>query len=89
MLRVDQIDLIQLHNLTDPAEWQTATGPGGASLRIANSAAQVSNPIVITRNKWDANEMELSVGDAVVLGLKGYRLLPHYPLRTESSAKAL
>jgi sulfate transport system ATP-binding protein len=46
-------------------------------------------PIVITRNKWDANEMELSVGDTVVLGLKGYRLLPHYPLRTESSAKAL
>jgi hypothetical protein len=46
-------------------------------------------PIVITRNKWDANEMELSAGDTVVLGLKGYRLLPHYPLRTESSAKAL
>jgi hypothetical protein len=37
-------------------------------------------PIVITRNKWDANEMELAVGDAVVIGLKGYRLLPHYPL---------
>jgi len=46
-------------------------------------------PLVITRNKWDANEMELSAGDAVVLGLKGYRLLPHYPLRTEASAKAL
>jgi aryl-alcohol dehydrogenase-like predicted oxidoreductase len=29
-LRVDQIDLIQLHNLVDPAEWQTAMGPGGA-----------------------------------------------------------
>lgn len=46
-------------------------------------------PIVVTRNKWDANEMELSAGDAVVIGLKGYRLLPHYPLRTESAAKAL
>ena len=46
-------------------------------------------PIVITRNKWDANEMELGVGDAVVIGLKGYRLLPHYPLRSESGAKAL
>jgi sulfate transport system ATP-binding protein len=44
-------------------------------------------PIVITRNKWDANEMELSVGDTVVIGLKGYRLLPHYPLRSESGAK--
>lgn len=29
-LRVDQLDLIQLHNLVDPAEWETAMGPGGA-----------------------------------------------------------
>jgi aryl-alcohol dehydrogenase-like predicted oxidoreductase len=29
-LRVDQVDLIQLHNLVDPAEWETAMGPGGA-----------------------------------------------------------
>ena len=29
-LRVDHVDLIQLHNLTDPAEWQTAMSPGGA-----------------------------------------------------------
>lgn len=29
-LRVDQIDLIQLHNLVDDAEWETAMGPGGA-----------------------------------------------------------
>ena len=29
-LRVDQLDLIQLHNLTDPIEWQTAMSPGGA-----------------------------------------------------------
>ncbi len=46
-------------------------------------------PIVITRNKWEATEMELSVGDAVVVGLKGYRLLPHYPLGLETSAKAM
>jgi sulfate/thiosulfate transport system ATP-binding protein len=45
-------------------------------------------PIVVTRNKWDASEMELAVGDTVVIGLKGYRLLPHYPLRSESGAKA-
>jgi sulfate transport system ATP-binding protein len=45
-------------------------------------------PIVITRNKWDATDMELSPGDLVVVGLKGYRLLPHYPLRSESGAKA-
>jgi aryl-alcohol dehydrogenase-like predicted oxidoreductase len=29
-LRVDQVDLIQLHNLVDPSEWKTALGPGGA-----------------------------------------------------------
>ena len=29
-MRVDQIDLIQLHNLVDPDEWETAMGPGGA-----------------------------------------------------------
>lgn len=29
-LRVDSVDLIQLHNLVDPDDWQTALGPGGA-----------------------------------------------------------
>jgi len=29
-LRVDQIDLIQLHNLAQPDEWEVALGPGGA-----------------------------------------------------------
>lgn len=29
-LRVDRLDLIQLHNLVDERDWQTAMGPGGA-----------------------------------------------------------
>ncbi|EKD89000.1 MAG: hypothetical protein ACD_34C00240G0003 [uncultured bacterium] len=29
-LHVDYVDLIQLHNLIEPNEWQTAMGPGGA-----------------------------------------------------------
>jgi aryl-alcohol dehydrogenase-like predicted oxidoreductase len=29
-LRVERLDLIQLHNLVDPVEWETAMGPGGA-----------------------------------------------------------
>ena len=29
-LRVDSVDLIQMHNLTDPADWQRAMGSGGA-----------------------------------------------------------
>jgi aryl-alcohol dehydrogenase-like predicted oxidoreductase len=29
-LRVDSVDLLQLHNLADPQEWEVAMGPGGA-----------------------------------------------------------
>jgi len=29
-LHIDQVDLIQLHNLVDPQEWEMALGPGGA-----------------------------------------------------------
>ena len=29
-LQVDRVDLIQMHNLTIPEEWETALGPGGA-----------------------------------------------------------
>lgn len=29
-LRVDQVDLLQLHNLSDPEQWEVAMGPGGA-----------------------------------------------------------
>lgn len=29
-LQVDQLDLLQLHNLVDAQEWETALGPGGA-----------------------------------------------------------
>ena len=36
-LRVDYVDLIQLHNLVDPIEWDTAMGPDGA-LRAAMEA---------------------------------------------------
>lgn len=29
-LRTDSVDLVQLHNLVEPDEWETAHGPGGA-----------------------------------------------------------
>jgi aryl-alcohol dehydrogenase-like predicted oxidoreductase len=29
-LQVEYVDLLQLHNLVDPGEWETALGPGGA-----------------------------------------------------------
>ncbi len=38
-LNVDRVDLIQLHNLVEPTQWQTAMGPGGA-LEAAIEARQ-------------------------------------------------
>jgi aryl-alcohol dehydrogenase-like predicted oxidoreductase len=39
-LRVHQIDLIQLHNLVDEAEWQTAMGPRGALEALVEARQQ-------------------------------------------------
>jgi aryl-alcohol dehydrogenase-like predicted oxidoreductase len=39
-LRVDQVDLIQLHHLIDPAEWETALGPGGALEALVEARQQ-------------------------------------------------
>jgi aryl-alcohol dehydrogenase-like predicted oxidoreductase len=36
-LQVDQVDLIQLHNLVEPDEWDTAHGPGGAVAALARA----------------------------------------------------
>ena len=38
-LRVDQVDLLQLHNLVDPQEWEVAMGPSGA-LEAATEARE-------------------------------------------------
>ena len=39
-LRVDHVDLIQLHNLTDPDEWLTATSDGGALQAVIEAREQ-------------------------------------------------
>jgi len=36
-LDVDQVDLIQLHNLVEPEEWETAHSPGGAVEALARA----------------------------------------------------
>jgi aryl-alcohol dehydrogenase-like predicted oxidoreductase len=36
-LEVDQVDLIQLHNLVEPEEWETAHSPGGAVEALARA----------------------------------------------------
>jgi sulfate transport system ATP-binding protein len=68
---------------------EAARQPATGELALVDENAAEGFPLVITRNKWDASEMELSAGDAVMLGLKGYRLLPHYPLRSEAGAKVV
>jgi aryl-alcohol dehydrogenase-like predicted oxidoreductase len=39
-LQVDQVDLMQLHFLVDPQEWETALGPGGALEAIIEAKEQ-------------------------------------------------
>lgn len=39
-LRVDHVDLIQMHNLVEEAEWQTAFGPGGALEALVEARSQ-------------------------------------------------
>jgi aryl-alcohol dehydrogenase-like predicted oxidoreductase len=39
-LKVDQLDLIQMHNLVEENEWQTAFGPGGALEALVEARAQ-------------------------------------------------
>jgi aryl-alcohol dehydrogenase-like predicted oxidoreductase len=59
-LGVDRIDLIQLHNLVDPQEWETALGPGGAleALLEARDAGLVDF-IGVTGHGTRAAEMHL------------------------------
>lgn len=66
-----------------------AAEPEALQLTLLDDTLAEGFPIVITRNKWEAGEMELAPGDEVVVGLKGYRLLPHYPLRSDRGAQAL
>ncbi len=39
-LQVDQVDLIQLHNLVNPDDWDTAMGPGGALEAVVEAREQ-------------------------------------------------
>ncbi len=39
-LGVDRVDLIQLHNMVEPDEWEVAFGPGGAVEALADARAE-------------------------------------------------
>jgi ABC-type Fe3+/spermidine/putrescine transport system ATPase subunit len=69
-------------------------GPGTAGVSSpkisrADEAYPEGFPVTVTRTKWEASEMSLTPGDPVVVGLKDYRLLAHYPLGTEGGAKRM
>ena len=52
-LQVDQVDLIQLHHLVDPQEWEVALGPGGAlEAAIAAREEGLVRFIGITGHGW-------------------------------------
>ncbi len=64
-------------------------GEAGTSstLLLVDESFSDTVPVIATRSKWDASEMQLSPGDRVVVGLKDYRVMPHYPLASEAGAK--
>lgn len=66
---------------------ESTTLTRGVDITLVDETYAESFIITVTRTKWEASEMNLSVGDRVVVGLKDYRLLAHYPLSSESSAK--
>jgi aryl-alcohol dehydrogenase-like predicted oxidoreductase len=57
-LRVDSVDLIQMHNLIDPTEWEQALGPGGALEALIEAREQgLTRFIGVTGHGYTAPEM--------------------------------
>ncbi|HBY94441.1 MAG: aldo/keto reductase [Ardenticatenaceae bacterium] len=57
-LGVHQVDLLQLHNLVDPREWETALGPGGAlEAAIAAREEGLVRFIGVTGHGWTVARM--------------------------------
>src|SRR5256886_16380338 len=52
-LRVDHVDLIQMHSLAHPDDWDTAMGPGGALEALIEARAQgLARFIGVTGHGW-------------------------------------
>jgi predicted aldo/keto reductase-like oxidoreductase len=59
-LQVDSVDLIQMHNLTEPEEWQTAMGPGGALEALEEARDKgLTRYVGVTGHGLTAPEMHL------------------------------
>ena len=52
-LRVDSIDLLQLHSLAHPGDWEVAMGPGGALEAVVDARAEgLTRFIGVTGHGW-------------------------------------
>jgi aryl-alcohol dehydrogenase-like predicted oxidoreductase len=59
-LRVDSVDLIQMHNLTDPDEWEQAMSPGGALEALVEAREQgLVRLIGVTGHGYTVADMHL------------------------------
>jgi aryl-alcohol dehydrogenase-like predicted oxidoreductase len=59
-LQVESVDLIQMHNLTDPDDWQTAMGPSGALKALVEAKESgLTRFIGVTGHGLTAPEMHL------------------------------
>ena len=57
-LRTDKIDLVQLHNLTNPKEWEQAMGPDGALEALMEAKKDgIIKFIGVTGHGWTAAAM--------------------------------
>ena len=59
-LRVDSVDLIQLHSLAHPGDWETAMGPGGALEALVEARDEgLARFIGVTGHGWTVAAMHL------------------------------
>lgn len=90
-LNVDQVDMIQLHHLVDPEEWEVALGPGGAlEASIAARDEGLVRFIGITGHGWTVAAMQLrALGifdfDSVLLPYS-YTMMQYEPYRADFEA---
>ena len=57
-LRVDSIDLLQLHSLAHPGDWEVAMGPGGALEAVVDARAEgLARFIGVTGHGWTIASM--------------------------------
>lgn len=87
-LQVTQVDLIQLHNLVDPQEWEIALGPGGALEAAIQAREQGLVRFIgitghgLTVAKMHRQALEQFDFDSVLLPLN-YLMLQKQPYRSD------